>query len=59
MAALQRSPASCHRRDIITSDATSAALGQPAKPSILRNLENQPTLQKQRGDIGSKDGYGI
>lgn len=38
---------------------TSAALGQPPEQSIFHNLENQPSLQKQRGDIGNKDGYGI
>lgn len=38
---------------------TSASLGQPPKPSIRHNLENQPSLQKLRGDIGNKDGYGI
>lgn len=36
---------------------TSDSLGQTLKQSILHNLENQPSLQKQRGNIGNKDGY--
>lgn len=36
---------------------TSDSLGQALKQSILHNLENQPSLQKQRGNIGNKDGY--
>lgn len=36
---------------------TSDSLGQALQQSILLNLENQPSLQKQRGNIGNKDGY--
>lgn len=37
----------------------SASLGRPPEQSIRHNLENQPSLQKQRGDIGNKDGSGM
>lgn len=46
---------------------TSAGSGPRAAPqalpeelldqSITRNLENQPSLQKERANIGNKDGY--
>lgn len=42
-----------HYLQCVTSDS----LGQALKQSILHNLENQPSLQKQRGNIGNKDGY--
>lgn len=42
-----------HYPQCVTSDS----LGQALKQSILHNLENQPSLQKQRGNIGNKDGY--
>lgn len=42
-----------HYLQCVTSDS----LGQALKQSIPHNLENQPSLQKQRGNIGNKDGY--
>lgn len=50
-------------RLMVTSAGSSPHAAPQALPeelldqSITRNLENQPSLQKERANIGNKDGY--